>query len=283
MFPHLLAPLTLAWLALVGLTGCQSLLRPAPEERMAAALHGQAHFAGARLHRLERATFMTLANPQPCAPALVPVDGRWQLAGVAAGTISGVATAIRADGYLLTAMHVVQAHTFVIGWVGTRFILTPARVVHTFAAGPFGNEYALLHVAAGPLTALPWASTAPAPHEALYGIAFHRATEFRPLVLAGELQRWIVPPGRADPNLEAQVISTNLPFWQGDSGGALLNAEGEILGVNNAFRLPWWNLRVDRLSALPDPAVVERLIAADRNSRATTPAADAVPDLRAPD
>jgi S1-C subfamily serine protease len=245
-------------------TGCQSLTRPTPAKIDAAAAIGEADLAAHRT-AIQSACFLVLSNDTEFTPEFTTANGAFRTRDATGGGRSGLATAITADGYLITAAHVVLKHNFVIGLVDGAFALKPARVVHRFTDSTFGSEFALLHLEGATLSPLPISPRNPTDPR-VYALIYDRNTGHGLRLVAGTV---VDTPTAA--SAEASVLISDLPLWHGDSGGPLLDADGHWIGLNTAYNMPWLTLKVAEISCLPDPTFIQRLLDQDRARPAILP------------
>jgi len=147
-------------------------------------------------------------------PALVIVQN--QRAGAGAGIIW------RADGLILTNNHVVGRHS-------PRIILQDEREFEArlIARSP-DVDLALLEIAATDLMPARPASTPPRPGEMVF--AFGHPWGQRNTVTSGIISAVTHAETRAQRTIP--ILRTDVPLAPGNSGGPLVNANGEVVGVN---------------------------------------------------
>lgn len=65
-------------------------------------------------------------------------------------------------------------------------------------------------------------------------------------------------------------VRGDLPLRHGDSGGALLTAAGEVIGVTSSYKMPWITMKLAQIACLPSPDRVRAIIDRDRAQRGAT-------------
>lgn len=140
---------------------------------------------------------------------------------------SGSAVVYRKDGYLVTNEHVVR------GYNQVQVKLTDGRVLDAEVTGTALNfDLAVLKVAETDLSALPFQEDEPNVGETAIAIGAPQGLESS--VTAGivsALNRSFV----ANTGVRlVDMIQTDAAVNPGNSGGALLNAKGEVIGINTA-------------------------------------------------
>jgi putative serine protease PepD len=163
------------------------------------------------------------------ADALLPSVARVDVT-VAQGTGSGSAVVYRPDGYLLTNEHVVR------GASAVQVTLPDGTTLDAEVVG--GDEFhdlAVLRIdpgglPAGELPAPAFADEQPRIGETAIAIG-------SPFELDGSVTAGIVSGlGRSIPGTPLRdLIQTDAPINPGNSGGALVNARGEVIGINTAI------------------------------------------------
>ena len=136
-----------------------------------------------------------------------------------------------------------------------------ATVVAKRAYGPIGAEFAVLRVAASigtPLTIL----RRPGVSGEIYILAPDRVGGAQIQCLAGAAIGYSEPIGGS----ECIILYTNLPTWNGDSGGPVLSSTGELIGVNVGWKKSGLSKDV-RTVCCPNPTMVESIISKDRVTR----------------
>ena len=251
--------------ASVALAGCTSRLKPSTQQRQAAVDEARARL-GERWPTIAKSIFITFGGDASFEPKATRVDSTFVYSGFPESSVSGVAAAITADGYLITDQHILRPHMWVLGNINGHMQFRRARVVHARAYEAFGDEFALLHIAEDAL-----------PHFAL-GVV----TPELDLVIAVGTQRderldiepiagRITVPARPPAANHVAILRSDLPLSFGDSGGPLLTPGGQLIAVNNSSVMPWLTLKVTALSCAPDPAMIRRLIAEDRQRQTLAP------------
>jgi serine protease Do len=147
-------------------------------------------------------------------PSLVVVRGhRW---GAGAGIIWS------ADGLILTNNHVVGRHTPVV------VLQDDGEYEARLLARDPGVDLALLEIAAGDLPAAAPASGTPRIGEMAF--AFGHPWGQRNTVTQGVISA--VTSAETRDRRTIPVLRTDVPLAPGNSGGPLVNAAGEVIGVN---------------------------------------------------
>ncbi len=162
------------------------------------------------------------------AETALPSVALVQVAG-AQGDGSGSAVVYSEDGYLITNNHVVE------GAQQVRVQLPDAGTVDAEVVGtdPL-SDLAVLQVQDAPaLTPLPFADSAPAVGDT--AIAIGSPFSLESTVTQGIISatgRNLRVPGE---NVLPDVLQTDAAINPGNSGGALLNARGQLIGINTAI------------------------------------------------
>jgi len=145
----------------------------------------------------------------------------------------GSGVIISPDGYIVTNNHVVDGSTDVRVTMSDRRIL-PAKVVGT---DPL-TDLAVIKVDSHNLPNVPWGdSTKLRPGQTV--LAFGNPFGFRFTVTRGIVSALNRPnPYSDDPRKPGQFIQTDAAINQGNSGGPLVNARGEVVGINTFLISP---------------------------------------------
>jgi hypothetical protein len=239
---------------------CESDVQPSREARAGAAALGASHF-GDRLPSLTRGVLLTFASDHELRPEFTSAGGHFSISPHSGDWSSGLASAISSDGYLLTAAHVVKRFNWIVGWMDGKLEMKAATVVAKRAYGPIGAEFAVLRVAASigtPLTIL----RRPGVSGEIYILAPDRVGGAQIQCLAGAAIGYSEPIGGS----ECIILYTNLPTWNGDSGGPVLSSTGELIGVNVGWKKSGLSKDV-RTVCCPNPTMVESIISKDRVTR----------------
>ena len=166
------------------------------------------------------------------------------------------AAVITADGYALTAAHAVSVSESL--WALIRGGLTArCRIVwrsNWSASDPTGEDWALIRIDHGFSELCEWSAQPPAAKDAVIATG-------EGIPSFGRVD-WVSSFNRDDRNW--QVICHSAPIAGGDSGGALLNDDGRLLGIH--FAADPGDVRTYAIR--PDPTLVAQLIAEDRRTRA---------------
>lgn len=139
----------------------------------------------------------------------------------------GSGVIVRSDGYILTNNHVIDGATDITVTLNDKREMK-AKVVGTDA----NTDIAVLKIEAKDLTALPMADSTKARVGDLV-LAMGSPFGLRQTVTMGIISA----QGRANLGIEnyEDFIQTDAPINPGNSGGALINARGELLGINTAI------------------------------------------------
>jgi len=140
---------------------------------------------------------------------------------------------ISPDGYIVTNNHVIDGATDIRVTLNDRRVL-PAKLV---GADPL-TDVAVLKINGGNLPSLPWGdSTALKPGQTV--LAFGNPFNFRFTVTRGIVSALNRPnPYSDDPRKPGEFIQTDAAINPGNSGGPLVNAHGEVVGINTFLISP---------------------------------------------
>ncbi len=145
----------------------------------------------------------------------------------------GSGVVVSPDGYIVTNNHVIEGAVDIRVTLNDRRVF-PAKLV---GADPL-TDLALLKVNAGNLPSIPWGdSTALKPGQTV--LAFGNPFGFRFTVTRGivsALNR--ANPYTDDPRKPGEFIQTDAAINPGNSGGPLVNARGEVVGINTFLISP---------------------------------------------
>src|SRR5438270_3175004 len=140
---------------------------------------------------------------------------------------------ISPDGYIVTNNHVVKGATDIRVTMSDRRIL-PAKLV---GADPL-TDLAVLKVNGGDFPSVPFGDSTKL-HPGQTVLAFGNPLGFRFTVTRGivsALNR--ANPDSSDPRKPGQFIQTDAAINQGNSGGPLVDARGEVIGINTFLISP---------------------------------------------
>jgi S1-C subfamily serine protease len=269
-----LLPLAPAALAL-SISGCHAALEPTARDRHNSFALQRAAFRGDTVQATLQTYLVIGAGAAVAPPTLDRGTGSLRVAAAAPGAYAqGLAVGVDPSGYLLTARHILRERTYVVGWMNGRLDILPGRVV---AAGPPGKpagDIALIAVDA----TLDFCARFGAP-PARGDTVFAVVCDHSPGGIGGELGMAAgTVLGAAAPGAGRPLIATDVPLWYGDSGGPLLSAGGELVGLNSAIHFAWaegGQVVGDyvRYSCPADGARTVRVIAEDRAARGPPAAA----------
>ncbi len=145
----------------------------------------------------------------------------------------GSGVVISPDGYIVTNNHVVD------GAVDVRVTLSNRRVMKAKVVGtdPL-TDLAVLKVDGKDMTSVPWGdSKAIRPGQTV--LAFGNPYGFRFTVTRGIVSAVNRPnPDASDARKPGEFIQTDAAINPGNSGGALVNARGEVIGINTFLISP---------------------------------------------
>ena len=267
MSPRRLAP-ALAFAALLaGLAGCQSALEPTPAERRSSFRAHSSQFRADSVQSLLQTCLVITAAPGSRAPVLDSAAGTFSVPDAAPGAYSqGLAVGVDRAGYLLTARHILRGTPYVIGWMGGRLAVRPARVVAVGRPSDPDEDSALIAVDT-PLDYCARFGAYPARGDTVFAVVCNRAEGRIGGILGMAAGMVLEAAGAGEPG--PSLIATDVPLWYGDSGGPLLSASGELIAVNTAIRFAWSiGGRVGgnyvRFSCLADGPYVRTAIGADK-------------------
>ena len=144
----------------------------------------------------------------------------------------GSGVIISPDGYIVTNNHVVQGAMDVHVTMSNRDVYT-AKVVGT---DPL-TDLAVIKINATNLPSLPWGETADLrPGELV--LAFGNPYGFRFTVTRGIISALNRPNPEGDPSKPGEFIQTDAAINPGNSGGALVDARGQLIGINTFLISP---------------------------------------------
>ena len=139
----------------------------------------------------------------------------------------GSGVIISPDGYIVTNNHVVDGATDITVTMSDRRIL-PAKLVGT---DPL-TDLAVLKVNANDLPSVPWGDSTQL-HPGQTVLAFGNPFGYRFTVTRGIVSALNRPnPSATDRRKPGQFIQTDAAINPGNSGGPLVNARGEVIGIN---------------------------------------------------
>src|SRR5712672_584523 len=137
---------------------------------------------------------------------------------------------ISPDGYIVTNNHVIEGATDIRVTLNDRRVL-PAKLI---GADPM-TDLAVIKVNGSGFPSLPWGdSTALKPGQTV--LAFGNPFNFRFTVTRGIVSALNRPnPYSDDARKPGEFIQTDAAINPGNSGGPLVNAHGELVGINTAI------------------------------------------------
>jgi len=241
------------------LAGCLSLARPSKQHREEASARAAKELLAAHYSEIGKSTFLVYASERPASIDFSShgdkVDFKWM-----SPMVCGLATGISDDGYLLTAAHVVKEHCYVIGWMDGKQAIAPARLVYKKHGSESGAELAILHVDRHLDNPIGLGILDPGESDIYAFSCVRQPAEVKVIAVAGKVVR------RPEPRLngDVSVMTTDLPLWLGDSGGAVMSKDGKLVGVFIAVSRSLTTFRVSRLASVPDMDRVRSIIEKDR-------------------
>ena len=144
----------------------------------------------------------------------------------------GSGVIISPDGYIVTNNHVVDGAMDIRVTLGDRRIL-PAKLVGRDTL----TDLAVIKVNASDLPSVPWGdSTKLRPGQTV--LAFGNPLGFRFTVTRGIVSALNRPNPATDRRAPGQFIQTDAAINQGNSGGPLVDAHGEVIGINTFLVSP---------------------------------------------
>jgi serine protease Do len=144
----------------------------------------------------------------------------------------GTGVIVSPDGYIVTNNHVVQGATDVRVTLNDRRIL-PAKVIGT---DPL-TDLAVIKVEGSDFPAVPWGDSTQL-HPGQSVLAFGNPYGFRFTVTRGIVSALNRPNPESDARKPGQYIQTDAAINPGNSGGPLVNARGEVVGINTFLISP---------------------------------------------
>jgi len=139
----------------------------------------------------------------------------------------GSGVLISPDGYIVTNNHVVDGATDIRVTMSNRQVL-PAKVIGT---DPL-TDLAVIKVSGNNLPSVPWGDSAKL-HPGQTVLAFGNPYGFRFTVTRGIVSALNRPnPDPSDRRKPGEFIQTDAAINPGNSGGALVDARGELIGIN---------------------------------------------------
>ena len=258
-------------LVAVAACGCKSFLQPTAQARHSAYYRHQKVFIGdpdLALHQtyvVFSADFRNLSPRYDSETRRIVFDATNKMNGGC-----GLAVALSTDGYLLTASHVLGTTNFtsyVCGSFEGKIDIRPARVIFRHGPDPRA-DLALLKVS-GKLTEPVEFGDLPKVGETVFAVVNYRLPtkaregfDFDIDFTAGKVREVVDDPSGSS----VREVVTNVPLWEGDSGGPLLSRNGRLVGIARQLDFQWhgvhWNYR--RISSFPDKQFIQHAVAEDR-------------------
>jgi len=175
----------------------------------------------------------------------------------------GSATPVTADGYFLSAHHVIEGYLdcTIYLWYGCQGVWREARVVWSDEVA----DLVLLHVEMNTPGYYGWSD----PREWVSSGAkvFHVGIATGSKKVAGKILSDLRPES---PWTRNRLFKMDLPLKPGDSGGAVLDARGNLIGINSAveYLVPMETaFFVDSEASRPNIRELNRIIRLDRERK----------------
>jgi len=144
----------------------------------------------------------------------------------------GTGVIVSPDGYIVTNNHVVQGATDIRVTLNDRRIL-PAKLVGT---DPL-TDLAVIKIEGSNFPSVPWGDSTQL-HPGQTVLAFGNPYGFRFTVTRGIVSALNRPNPEADARKPGEYIQTDAAINPGNSGGPLVNARGEVVGINTFLISP---------------------------------------------
>jgi len=144
----------------------------------------------------------------------------------------GTGVIVSPDGYIVTNNHVVQGASEIRVTLNDRRIL-PAKLIGT---DPL-TDLAVIKVEGSNFPSVPWGDSTQL-HPGQTVLAFGNPYGFRFTVTRGIISALNRPNPEADARKPGQYIQTDAAINPGNSGGPLVNARGEVIGINTFLISP---------------------------------------------
>lgn len=145
----------------------------------------------------------------------------------------GSGVIISPDGYIVTNNHVIDGAIDIRVTMSNREVY-PAKLI---GADPL-TDLAVIKIDGKNLPSVPWGNSSQL-HPGQMVLAFGNPLGFRFTVTRGIISALNRPnPSGSDRHKPGQFIQTDAAINQGNSGGALVNARGELIGINTFIISP---------------------------------------------
>lgn len=255
--------------------GCKSLVRPSNAARDESYARYQKVFGDNKTNALLQ-TYFVMSGGSGLGTPVFRMDGTGGAKIDVSGTNAfwfneGLAVSLTKDGYLLTAAHVLRSRTFVVGMYDGKVGLRAARVVFkSDAASP--ADVALIKVDAQLDHCATFGHELEA-GERVFAVGCYRKQDQMGGAF-GTVAGDILKVTRGPAGSPVDLVYTDIPLWEGDSGGPLLSSTGQLIGITTKYRFHWygiyWKARrisfAPRISFFPEEHFIRHLIAEDRAS-----------------
>jgi len=192
------------------------------------------------------------------------MGSRFSIANAPGDADGGSATPVSADGYFVTADHVLAQstghHVFVAYRNGGAIRTSSARIVWRSAA----SDLAVIHAPFPTPYFYQWSN--PQAWQPVGTPVIHGGIATGAATPAGKLSSELSPESPFSGNRRFKI---DMPLRPGDSGGPVINARGEVVGINSAveFLVPMETaFFIDSECIRPNVRALEEIIEHDRRS-----------------
>ena len=255
--------------------GCKSLVQPSNATRHESYARYEKQFVDNKTNALLE-TYFVLSGGSGFDVAEFNPDGAGGAKLVVTGTHAiwfnkGLAVALTKDGYLLTAAHVLRSKTFVVGNFNGRPGMRAARIVfRSDSHSP--ADVALIKVEAH-LDHCATLGHKLEVGERVFAVASYHGQN-RLDGAFGTVGGDILNVTKGPRGSSVDLVYTDVPLWEGDSGGPLLSSTGQLIGITTKYMFHWYGIywkagRISfapRISFFPEKQLVRHVITEDRAS-----------------
>lgn len=235
----------------------ETLARPTAAQRNAAAARAATDL-GELESSVRHTSFWLLGSTHPIVARFQSSGDVFNLTLEDPKVYAGLSTALTADGYLITAAHMVRPYMRVIGWSEGKQMMAPVRLVHQETSSQPGAEYAILEVEGLKLEPLEWGTVIKVGQKLYASVGEQKGLQRR------EIYGEVVSRAGSATTSVGRVVATDLPFFRGDSGGGVFTEDGRFVGIIICFFVPWDSEVVSRLILAPSQQRVSAIIDNDR-------------------
>lgn len=261
------------------LCGCRSLIQPSNTTRHESYARYEKQFTGNQTNVL-RETYLILSCSRGIGTAAFSTNssGSWHLTftrskGSKGFNLSqGLAVALTHDGYLLTAAHVLESKNFVIGRFNGRLGLKTARVVFKADSKPHA-DVALIKVGAELQRYVTFGPKPKVGEQVFAVVCNHRKRPHIHFAFSAAAGK-VLNVRRGPAGSSVDLVYTDTPLWEGDSGGPLLTSTGQLIGILHGCVFHWYGIYLNvrkvcffpKISFFPHEKYIQHIIAEDRAS-----------------